>query len=416
MSDWEEFSIGEIADPTDRYSFSGGPFGSNLKSEEYTEGGVRIIQLQNIGDGHFKDDYKIYTSEEKADELLSCNIYPGEIILSKMGDPVARATLVPYSEERYLMASDGIRLKVDTTRFDTTFILNAINSPQFRSSAEAVSVGSTRKRIGLTPLKGLTIYAPPLPEQKKIAEILSGIDTRIAADSKKLGKLFYLLQAAIEAEVRLESRKTPSLPLSSFFAEKPSYGISPPETEDEESIAAPGIDCISKSGFEAKRLKKVRRPADWKRYLIKEGDFFITRANTPALVGMCAVATGIEQEMIYPDLMIRLQFKKPIHATYLESVFRSSFYRQIIQNSAQGTSQSMAKLNSQIISKIKVAIPKDSEVAQFNRNIESILGSIRFQKSKIDRLQKLKSGLSQDLLSGRNRVFTDTRVLEGVGI
>ncbi len=74
MSDWKEFSIGEIADPTDRYSFSGGPFGSNLKSKEYTEGGVRIIQLQNIGDGHFKDNYKIYTSGEKADELFSSNI------------------------------------------------------------------------------------------------------------------------------------------------------------------------------------------------------------------------------------------------------------------------------------------------------------------------------------------------------
>ncbi len=62
MSDWKEFSIGEIADPTDRYSFSGGPFGSNLKSKEYTEGGVRIIQLQIIGVGQFKDNYKIYTS------------------------------------------------------------------------------------------------------------------------------------------------------------------------------------------------------------------------------------------------------------------------------------------------------------------------------------------------------------------
>jgi type I restriction enzyme, S subunit len=181
MSDWKEFSLGEVADPNDRYSFSGGPFGSNLKSEEYTENGVRIIQLQNIGDGTFKNNYKIYTSEEKADELFSCNIYPGEIILSKMGDPVARATLIPSMDERYLMASDGIRLKVDPARFDSTFILNAINSPEFRGTAESVSVGSTRKRIGLTTLKGLTIYAPPLPEQKKIAEILSGIDRSIQA-------------------------------------------------------------------------------------------------------------------------------------------------------------------------------------------------------------------------------------------
>jgi restriction endonuclease S subunit len=414
MSDWKEFSIGEIADPADRYSFSGGPFGSNLKSEEYTEGGVRIIQLQNIGDGHFKDNYKIYTSEEKADELLSCNIYPGEIILSKMGDPVARATLIPDSEERYLMASDGIRLKVDTTRFDSTFILNAINSPQFRSSAEAVSVGSTRKRIGLTTLKGLTIYAPPLPEQKKIAEILSGIDLELASGILKLDKLTKLLQALAEEEVCMRFREIPALPLSSFFADKPSNGISPPETEGGDFISAPGIDCISKSGFDTKRLKKVQRPPDWERYLIREGDFFITRANTPSLVGMCAVAKKITQEMIYPDLMVRLKFAHADHGPYLESVFRSSFYRRIIQNSAQGTSQSMAKLNGQIISSIKISMPADSEVHRFNKNIGIISETIKSQQIRIERLQKMKAGLASDLLSGRKRV-SDARVLEGVG-
>src|SRR5690606_15513882 len=107
---------------------TGGPFGSNLKASDYTENGVRIIQLQNIGDGVFNDEYRVYTSTKKADELASCNIFPGDILLSKMGDPVARATLVPPIEERYLMASDGIRLKVDEKKFDRNFILEAINS------------------------------------------------------------------------------------------------------------------------------------------------------------------------------------------------------------------------------------------------------------------------------------------------
>ena len=47
----------------------------DLKSSDYTEIGVRIIQLQNIGDGKFVNDYKIYTSEEKARSLNSNLIY-----------------------------------------------------------------------------------------------------------------------------------------------------------------------------------------------------------------------------------------------------------------------------------------------------------------------------------------------------
>ena len=81
FGEWEEKTLIDSVDTNIKWSFTGGPFGSNLKSEDYTELGIRIIQLQNIGDGAFLNDYKIYTSPEKANELLSCNIYPDEILV-----------------------------------------------------------------------------------------------------------------------------------------------------------------------------------------------------------------------------------------------------------------------------------------------------------------------------------------------
>lgn len=186
---WKLHEIKDVALSSDRYSFTGGPFGSNLKSEDYTEEGVRIIQLQNIGDGEFKNKYKIYTSEAKADDLHSCNIYPNDIILSKMGDPVARATIIPSFSPRYLMASDGIRLSVDNSSFDTKFVHDTINSTPFRAQAELNSTGSTRKRIGLTELRKLEFIAPPLPEQQKIAAILSSVDEVIEKTQAQINKL-----------------------------------------------------------------------------------------------------------------------------------------------------------------------------------------------------------------------------------
>ena len=53
---WEVKRLGDVADPNQKWSFTGGPFGSNLKFSDYTDEGVRIIQLQNIGDGEFHDD------------------------------------------------------------------------------------------------------------------------------------------------------------------------------------------------------------------------------------------------------------------------------------------------------------------------------------------------------------------------
>jgi len=204
--DWEVKRLIETS-AYEKYSFTGGPFGSNLKEDCYTERGVRIIQLQNIGDGKFLDDYKIFTSEEKADELRSCNIYPGDIIIAKTADPVARACIIPDTYNRYLMASDGIRLSINIKENDINFILYAINSPYFRKNAEIHSTGTTRLRIGLTGLRNLPIGIPPLKEQKKIADILSSIDDEIKKDSNHKEQLGIvkkgLMQVLLTGKIRV---------------------------------------------------------------------------------------------------------------------------------------------------------------------------------------------------------------------
>ncbi len=195
---WETVRFSDIADKTVRWSIVGGPFGSNLTTSDYVSDGVRIIQLQNIGEGRFHNDYAIYTSEEKASELLSNNIYPGEIILSKMGDPVARCCFVPDDDQRYLMASDGIRLVVDQRRFDKRFVHDYINSNYFREKAIEASTGTTRQRISLTDLKRLPFVAPPLPEQRAIATVLSDMDAEIAALEARRDKTRALKQGMMQ--------------------------------------------------------------------------------------------------------------------------------------------------------------------------------------------------------------------------
>ena len=182
--DWDVCTFIDIADKKVKWSITGGPFGSNLKAEHYKEEGIRIIQLQNIGDGEFRDTSKIYTSTDKADELIACNIFPNEIILSKMGDPVARACNIPDTEKRWLMGSDGIRLVVDESQYDKRFVLDYINYSTFRNLAISRSTGSTRRRIGLVDLKKIPFIKLPLPEQQKIANILNTWDKAIATQEK----------------------------------------------------------------------------------------------------------------------------------------------------------------------------------------------------------------------------------------
>jgi type I restriction enzyme S subunit len=186
--DWHWVPLYELRNKADRYSFTGGPFGSDLKSEDYTEVGARVIQLQNIGEGVFLEKSKIYTSEAKADALISCNIYPNEIILAKMA-PVARCCKIPASSGRYLMCSDGIRLSIDRIRFDNEFVYQALNTDYFRNEAESKSTGTTRARIGLSDLKIIPLAIPDnIDEQRKIAKILFTLDEKIAVIDKQLAR------------------------------------------------------------------------------------------------------------------------------------------------------------------------------------------------------------------------------------
>ena len=188
--EWVKKSLIDTADKKVKWSFTGGPFGSNLKASDYTSEGIRIIQLQNIGDGEFNDEYKIYTSEEKADELLSCNIYAGEIILSKMGDPVGRACIIPDNLKRCVMASDGIRLVVNETKYSKYFVYSLINSKPIREAIENKATGSTRKRIGLDELRNIELIMPKsLSEQIKIANCISSLDKSIVAQELKIEQL-----------------------------------------------------------------------------------------------------------------------------------------------------------------------------------------------------------------------------------
>lgn len=206
--EWEIDILYNVRDESDRYSFTGGPFGSDLKSEHYVDKGVRIIQLQNIGDGVFLDDYKIYTTESKANELISCNIYPNEIIIAKMAEPLARACLIPDQDKRYLMASDGIRLKVNKSKYNNYYILNLINFNEFRKKAIEKGTGTTRLRIGLNELRNIKIKIPSLQEQNRIASILESIDNKIEAEKQYVAKLnlwkLGLMQDLLTGKVRVK--------------------------------------------------------------------------------------------------------------------------------------------------------------------------------------------------------------------
>ena len=78
-----------------RYSLVGGPFGSNLVTKDYREDGVPVIRGGNVpGDKAFSFDDLVFVSEEKADQLLPNNAFPGDLVVTQRGT-LGQVGLIP---------------------------------------------------------------------------------------------------------------------------------------------------------------------------------------------------------------------------------------------------------------------------------------------------------------------------------
>lgn len=422
---WDTYELKEISAPDDRYSFVGGPFGSNLKSEEYTDQGIRIIQLQNIGDGEFKDSYKIYTSPEKADELHSSNIYPGDIILSKMGDPVARAAIIPPFESRYLMASDGIRLAVDKSRFDAKFIHDSINDASFRTQAELSSTGSTRKRIGLTTLRQLTLAAPPLPEQQKIAAILSSVDdviekTRAQVDKLKDLKTGMMQELLTNGIGHTEFKDSPvgRIPASWSVIELKQIaavkgGKRMPKGKPFAGHVTPHpyirVSDLGNGTIRQDNLKYVL-PKDReaiKRYTISKNDLYISIAGTIGMVGSVpetldgAQLTENAAKIVFYDL-------RTLCPSFVKHVLTSGEVQERL-NQEKGTGGGVPKLALFRIESTQLPMPPLSEQRSIGKALDAMDQRLTVTHEKLIALMNCKKALMQDLLTGKVRVKVDQK-------
>ena len=408
-TDWETCSFSDLADKNVKWSITGGPFGSNLKTSDYTSEGIQIIQLQNIGDGIFHDENQIYTSEQKANELRSCNIYPNEIILSKMGDPVARACFVPKKAKRYLMASDGIRLVIDEMQFDKYFVFSYINSKYFRNKAIEVSTGSTRQRIGLPKLKSIKLIKPTLTEQKAIANALSDVDEMISKLEKLIEKKKAIKQGAMQ---HLLTPKNDWKEYSILeLADNRKDLFDDGDWIEAEHITDSGIRLIQTGNigvgvFKDKDSKKYIYEESFNRLhckLLNAGDILICRLAEPA--GRVCIFPEIEDKksITSVDVTIFRPIVGKVNRVFLMNILSTSEWFKQVTERVGGTTHKRISRGS--LGKLKIKLP-NIEIQNASAIILSDIDSdIKACEKSKWKMEKIKQGMMQELLTGKTRLF-----------
>ena len=172
-SNWQTKKLAEICDfITD---------GNWIESKDQSPDGVRLIQTGNIGQGFFKDreGKARYISEETFSRLKCTEIIKGDILISRLPDPVGRSCILSETGTKMITAVDCSILRLNKN-ISPKFLNYYTQSNIYLNDIEKRTSGTTRKRISRKNLGLIEIPLPPLPEQKRIVKILDEVFEKIA--------------------------------------------------------------------------------------------------------------------------------------------------------------------------------------------------------------------------------------------
>ena len=179
--------------------------GDWIESKDQSDSGIRLIQTGNVGVGVFKDrlEKARWISEETFKKLRCTEILEGDVLISRLPDPVGRSCLIPALEHKAITAVDCSIVRFDPKKIYAKFFIYYSRSSEYAKAIGPLISGSTRQRISRENLGTIKIPLPSLDEQREIVEKLDSIFAEIDALESNLGlgdeKANQLLQSLLSS-------------------------------------------------------------------------------------------------------------------------------------------------------------------------------------------------------------------------
>ena len=173
--EWVWASVEQIASD-EQYSLAIGPFGSNLKVSDYRDSGVPLVFVRNIRSGNYGGDNTRFISQVKANELSAHGIIPGDVVVTKMGEPPGDADVYPDDQPPAIITADCIKIRCCGELMNPLFLKIAINSNVGKRQIEPMTQGVAQKKVSLGRFSKLAIPVPPTNEQSLIVQMVGEAD------------------------------------------------------------------------------------------------------------------------------------------------------------------------------------------------------------------------------------------------
>ena len=273
--------------------------------------------------------------------------------------------------------------------------------------------GSTRTKLNQGDLKGILLKIPPLPEQQKIAAILSTVDEQISSTDKIIEKSKELKKGLMQklfsegiGHTEFKDTKIGRIPkdweVLKISKVADCYGGTTPSTAVEEYWngdvlwATPSDITKNKSEFLLDTNRKITeqgRVSKNLRFVQKNGLLMTSRAS----IGFLNISNG---DVVTNQGFINIECKANYHYKF--------FYYWILDNRKKLLSLSQGstflELNRKTFAKINIPFPQLPEQQKIAAILSEADAKIEKEQTQKAQLEALKKGLMQQLLTGKKRV------------
>ena len=271
------------------------------------------------------------------------------------------------------------------------------------------NLGATINSINSKNLKKIKIPFPPLPEQKKIAQILSTWDKAIDLNQQLIEQLTTrkkgLMQQLLTGKVRLKG-------FSGVWEEVKMSEIFDEIKRKNDGKGHEPLTISARTGFvsQKKKFDRVIAGGSLDKYIqLSKGDFSYNKGNSKSYKMGCIYLLEDFESGVVPFVYISFKAKISIDSQFYKHWFLNhGLDRQlkaIITSGARG--DGLLNVSKSSFFALKVPFPTRKEQTAISMLINATDKEIKARKQYLQTIQTQKKGLMQQLLTGQKRVNLD---------
>ena len=374
--------------------------GDWIESKDQSDIGIRLVQTGNIGEGLYleKEERAKYVSEETFESLKCTEIYPGDILISRLPEPVGRACIIPPKKERMITAVDCTICRVDESIVSKEYLCYFMRSNAYYTKLLGSVTGTTRKRISRKNLGNIELEIPPKEEQTDVVSQLECLINVINSRNKELQLFDNLIKARfveLFGDPEINSMQWDEQPLSEKLDVLGGYAFKSEQFDEENGIPVLRIGNVNAGYFKPVNMVYWKEDDSLERYAIYPGDLVMSLTGTVGkddYGNVCILGSDYEKYYLN-QRNAKLEIKIGLDKLYLSQLLKFEGIKKKLTGISRGVRQ--ANIANKDILNLVVPIPPIELQNQFADFVKQVTKSKVAVQKALDEAQLLFDSLMQ---------------------